>query len=383
MGFVTRTQDLRAVQALLDTFPVTAIIGPRQCGKTTLARAFKADHSFDLENPRDLARLEQPQLALEDLRGLIVIDEVQRLPDLFPLLRHLVDREVGGQRYLLLGSASRDLVQHGSETLAGRIAFHELGGFRISDLGPDSLADLWQRGGLPRSYLAATDEASLLWRGQYISTFLERDIPQLGISIPARTMRRFWTMLSHYHGQLLNYSELGRSFGVSDVTVRRYCDLLEGAFMVRLLAPWAANVGKRLVRRPKLYVRDSGLLHSLLSLDTPQQVLTSPKLGASWEGFALEAVARSLDRDDHELHFWRTHAGAELDLFWQWGGRNWGVEIKYQDAPKMTASMRAALGDLDLAALWVIYPGRAPYRLAPNVLVKPLRDLGATWSYET
>lgn len=383
MALVTRAQDLRSVQTLLDTFPVTAIIGPRQCGKTTLARAFKADHSFDLENPRDVARLEQPQLALEDLRGLIVIDEVQRLPDLFPLLRHLVDRAEGSQRYLILGSASRDLVQHGSETLAGRIAFQELGGFRISDLGPDSVADLWQRGGLPRSYLAATDEESLLWRRQYISTFLERDIPELGISIPARTMRRFWTMLSHYHGQLLNYSELGRSFGVSDMTVRRYCDILEGAFMIRTLAPWAANVGKRLVRRPKLYLRDTGLLHSLLSFDTPQQVLTSPKLGASWEGFALEAIARTLDRDDHELYFWRTHAGAELDLFWQWGGRNWGVEIKYQDAPKMTASMRAAMQDLDLAALWVVYPGRAAYRLAPNVMVVPLRELGTTWSYET
>jgi predicted AAA+ superfamily ATPase len=383
MSLVTRTEDVRAVQALLDTFPVTAIIGPRQCGKTTLARTFKADHSFDLENPRDVARLEQPQLALEDLRGLIVIDEVQRLPDLFPLLRYLVDREAGGQRYLILGSASRDLVQHGSETLAGRIAFHELGGFRINDLGPASMADLWQRGGLPRSYLAATDAASLLWRRQYISTFLERDIPELGISIPARTMRRFWTMLSHYHAQLLNYSELGRSFGVSDMTVRKYCDILEGAFMVRLLAPWAANVGKRLVRRPKLYLRDTGLLHSLLSLDTPQQVLTSPKLGASWEGFALEMIARTLDRDDGELYFWRTHNGAELDLFWQRGGRNWGVEIKYQDAPKMTASMRAAMEDLDLAALWVVYPGRAAYRLAENVTVMPLRDLGGTWDYES
>jgi len=383
MSMVPRTEDTLAVRALLNAFPVTAIIGPRQCGKTTLARAFAADHTFDLENPRDVARLEQPQLALEDLRGLIVIDEVQRLPDLFPLLRYLVDREEAGQRYLLLGSASRELVQHGSETLAGRIAFHELGGLRISDLGPESVSGLWQRGGLPRSYLAATDEESLLWRRQYISTFLERDLPELGIGIPARTMRRFWTMLSHYHGQVLNYSELGRSFGVSDVTVRRYCELLEGAFMVRLLAPWAANVGKRLVRRPKLYLRDTGLLHSLLSLDTPEQVLTSPKLGASSEGFALEAVARTLGRDDHELYFWRTHAGAELDLFWQWGGRNWGVELKYQDAPKMTASMRAAMQDLDLAALWVVYPGRTAYRLAPNVTVMPLRDLGPTWSYET
>jgi predicted AAA+ superfamily ATPase len=382
MTLIPRTQDLRAVETLLATFPVTAIIGPRQCGKTTLARAFEADHTFDLENPRDLALLEQPQLALEDLQGLIVIDEIQRLPELFPLLRYLVDRAEGGQRYLILGSASRDLVQHGSESLAGRIAFHELGGFRLSDLGPDCTTDLWMRGGLPRSFLAATDEESLLWRRQYISTFLERDLPGLGIGIPARTMRRFWTMLSHYHGQLLNFSELGRSFGVSDMTVRRYCEILEGAFMVRLLSPWSANLGKRLVRRPKLYLRDTGLLHSLLSLDTQKQVLTSPKLGASWEGFALEAVARTLGRDEHELYFWRTHAGAELDLFWQWGGRNWGVEIKYQDAPRMTPSIHAAAQDLDLAALWVVYPGSQAYRLAANVPVMPLRHLGDTWDYE-
>jgi len=381
MDLVTRTQDLRAVESLLATFPVTAILGPRQCGKTTLARAFKADHSFDLENPRDVARLEQPQLALEDLTGLIVIDEIQRLPDLFPLMRYLIDREAG-QRYLILGSASRDLVQRGSETLAGRIAFHELGGFRLSDLGPDSVTDLWIRGGLPRSFLAASEDESLMWRRQYISTFLERDIPQLGITIPARTLRRFWTMLSHYHGQILNFSELGRSFGVSDMTVRKYCDILEGAFMIRRLAPWAANVGKRLVRRPKLYLRDTGLLHSLLSLDTPQQVLTSPKLGASWEGFALEMIVRTLDRDDSELYFWRTHNGAELDLLWQWGGRNWGAEIKYQDAPRMTRSMRAAMEDLELAALWVVYPGRSAYWLAENVMVVPLRDIGAVWSYE-
>lgn len=381
MDLVTRTHDLRAVERLLATFPVTAILGPRQCGKTTLARAFKADHSFDLENPRDVARLEQPQLALEDLTGLIVIDEIQRLPDLFPLMRYLIDREAG-QRYLILGSASRDLVQHGSETLAGRIAFHELGGFRLSDLDPDSVTDLWVRGGLPRSFLAETEDESLVWRRQYISTFLERDIPQLGITIPARTLRRFWTMLSHYHGQILNFSELGRSFGVSDTTVRNYCDILEGTFMIRLLAPWAANVGKRLVRRPKVYLRDTGLLHSLLSLDTPAQLQSSPKVGASWEGFALESIARTLDRVDQELYFWGTHGGAELDLFWQWGGRNWGVEVKYQDAPRLTRSMRAAMEDLDLAALWVVYPGHSAYRLAENVMVIPLRDIGASWSYE-
>ena len=333
MRMIARKQDLEAVAKLMAAFPVTAILGPRQCGKTTLARAFDADHAFDLENPRDVARLEQPQLALEDLRGLIVIDEIQRLPDLFPLLRYLVDRDVG-QKYLILGSASRDLIRQGSETLAGRIAFHQLGGFRLSDIGAENATTLWLRGGLPPSFLAADDEESLAWRRQYISTFLERDIPQLGISIPARTLRRFWTMLSHYHGQILNYSELARSFGVSDMTVRRYCEILEGAFMIRLLAPWATNVGKRVVRRPKLYLRDSGVAHALMSVESMEQLRSSPKLGASWEGFALECVCRVLDREDEELYFWRTHAGGELDLLWQWGGRNWGVECKYQDAPE-------------------------------------------------
>ena len=381
MEIVERAQDLEAVGKLIAAFPVTAILGPRQCGKTTLARTFNADHAFDLENPRDVARLEQPQLALEDLRGLIVIDEIQRLPDLFPLLRYLVDRDVD-QKYLILASASRDLIQQGSETLAGRIAFHQLSGFRLSDIGAENASRLWLRGGLPRSFLAATEAASLVWRRQYISTFLERDIPQLGIGVPARTLRRFWTMLSHYHGQILNYSELGRSFGVSDMTVRRYCEILEGAFMVRLLAPWAANVGKRVVRRPKLFLRDSGVLHALLSLESTEQLQLSPKLGASWEGFALECICRVLDREEQELYFWRTHAGSELDLFWQWGGRNWGVECKYQDAPRLTRSMKAALEDLELAGLWVVYPGRTAYRLAENVRVLPLRDIDAIWGYE-
>jgi predicted AAA+ superfamily ATPase len=380
MELVPRTQDLLEITKLMAAFPVTAILGPRQCGKTTLARTFNADHHFDLENPRDVARLEQPQLALEDLRGLIVIDEIQRQPDLFPLLRYLVDRDLG-QKYLILGSASRDLIRQGSETLAGRIAFHELGGLRLSDVGGENVPDLWLRGGLPRSFLARTEEQSLIWRRQYISTFLERDIPQLGITIPARTLRRFWIMLSHYHGQVLNYSELGRSFGVSDMTVRRYCEILEGAFMVRLLAPWAADIGKRVVRRPKLYLRDSGLLHALMSLETMDQLQSSPRLGASWEGFALDSVCRTLHLEDGEFYFWRTHAGAELDLFWQSGGKNWGLECKYQDAPRMTSSMRAALADLDLAGLWVVYPGGTAYRLAENVWVVPLRDLEATWSY--
>lgn len=381
MRRIDRKTDRAKLGKLISLFPVTAILGPRQCGKTTLAPTLAADAYFDLENPRDLARLEQPQLALEELTGIIVIDEIQRMPDLFPLLRHLVDQETS-RKFVILGSASRDLIRQSSESLAGRIAYCPLGGFRLSDVQPKELKALWWRGGLPRSFLAASDEDSLLWRNQYVATFLERDIPQLGITIPARTLRRFWTMLSHYHGQILNHAELGRSFGVSDMTVRKYCDILEGTFMVRILQPWSVNIGKRLVKRPKLYLRDSGLFHALLSMETPEQLRASPRLGASWEGFALEDVCRTLDKEDGELYFWHTHAGAELDLFWQAGGKSWGVEFKYEDAPRLTRSMKAALEDLSLERLWVVYPGKTAYRLAEKVQVLPLADIGDAWRYE-
>ncbi|HOG18332.1 MAG TPA: ATP-binding protein [Syntrophales bacterium] len=381
MKLIDRKTDRANLAKLMSLFPVTAILGPRQCGKSTLGRSLKADAYFDLENPRDIARLEHPQLALEELTGLIVIDEIQRLPDLFPLLRYLVDQG-RDRKFVILGSASRDLIRQSSESLAGRIAYCPLGGFRLSDVGPRALKALWWRGGLPLSFLAASDGDNLLWRNQYIATFLERDIPQLGITIPARTLRRFWTMLSHYHGQILNYAELGRSFGVSDMTTRKYCDILEGTFMVRILQPWSANIGKRLVKRPKLYLRDSGLFHALQSLETPEQLHASPRLGASWEGFALETVCRILDREEGDLYFWHTHAGAELDLFWQAGGKSWGVEFKYEDAPRLTRSMKAALEDLGLERLWVVYPGKAAYRLSERVQVVPLADLGDTWVYE-
>jgi predicted AAA+ superfamily ATPase len=380
MNLIDRKTDRATLTKLMSVFPVTAILGPRQCGKTTLARKLTADSYFDLENPQDLARLEQPQLALEDLTGLIVIDEIQRLPDLFPLLRYLVDQ--GKKRkFVILGSASRDLIRQSSESLAGRIAYFQLGGFHLSDIDPGNIKILWQRGGLPRSFLAASYNESLLWRNQYVTTFLERDIPQLGITIPARTLRRFWTMLSHYHSQILNYAELGRSFGVSDMTVRKYCDILEGTFMVRILQPWSVNIGKRLVKRPKLYLRDSGLFHALVSIETPEQLHASPRLGASWEGFALDGVCRTLDKEDGELYFWHTHAGAELDLFWQAEGRNWGVEFKYEDAPRLTRSMKTAVEDLELERLWVVYPGKATYRLTEKVQVIPLADIRETWNY--
>ena len=381
MGLVDRKYDLETLVNWMKVFSVVAILGPRQCGKTTLARMLGADHYFDLENPRDAARLDQPQLALEDLKGLIVIDEIQRAPGLFPLLRYLVD-QTKDRKFVILGSASRDLIRQSSESLAGRIGYHYLGGFRLQDVGPENMRDLWLRGGLPPSFLAESDKDSSLWRGQYVTTFLERDIPQLGITIPARTMRRFWLMLSHYHGQILNYAELGRSFGVSDMTVRNYCDILEGTFMIRILQPWHANAGKRLVKRPKLYLRDSGLFHTLSSIDAQEQLHSSPRLGASWEGFALNCVSRSLGKENGELYFWHTHGGAELDLFWQDGGRNWGAEFKHEDAPRLTRSMQAAMKDLELAGLWVVYPGKSSYALAENVRVLPLSEIGTTWNYQ-
>jgi predicted AAA+ superfamily ATPase len=374
MEIIKRQQDQAALSKLMASFPVVAILGPRQCGKTTLAKAIGADHYFDLENPRDAARLDQPQLALEDLSGVIVIDEIQRLPDLFPLLRYLVDQNKK-RKFIILGSASRDLIRQSSESLAGRIAYHYLGGFRLSDVGEAKIKILWLRGGLPLSFLSRTDEESHVWRGQYVTTFLERDIPQLGINIPARTLRRFWTMLSHYHGQILNYAELGRSFGVSDMTVRKYCDILEGTFMIRILQPWHVNIGKRLVKRPKFYLRDSGLYHSLSSIETQKQLQTWPKLGASWEGFALDCVCRMLGKQDNEFYFWNTHAGAELDLFWQNRGKNWGVECKYEDAPRLTRSMQTAINDLQLSKLWIVYPGKQKYQLGKNISVLPLNLL--------
>ena len=359
---------------------MVAIVGPRQCGKSTLARTFDAAHFFDLENPRDLAMLAEPQLALEGLSGLIVIDEIQRAPDLFPLLRYLVDHHPE-QRYLILGSASRDLLRQSSETLAGRIAYHELGGLGLPDLGHGHWRELWFRGGMPSSVLASTDESSALWRQQYIATFLERDIPQLGIQIPASTLRRFWTMICHYNGQILNHSELARSFGISDMTIRRYLEILEGTFMIRLLQPWHVNLGKRLVKRPKLYLRDSGLFHSLLNIDSFPQLSTHNKLGASWEGFALETAIRAIGKRSVELSFWATHSGAEVDLFWQHAGKNQGVEVKFADAPRLTPSMKSALHDLELEHLWVLYPGDRRYSLAEKVSVLPLSQLGSSWPY--
>lgn len=368
---IHRENDLYHIKKLLKVFPVVAILGARQCGKTTLAKQFSYDHYFDLENPRDLSRLDNPQLALESLQGLVVIDEVQRGPELFTLIRYLVDNK-RDQQYLILGSASQNLIKQSSESLAGRIGYYYLSGFSIHDIGPENLKTLWVRGMYPSAWLADTDAESQLWRENYISTFLERDIPQLGIQIPSRTLRRFWVMLSHYHTQILNYSELGRSFGISDMSIRKYTDILEGTFMIRVLQPWHGNLKKRLVKRPKIYIRDSGIFHSLISIETEEQLLSHPKLGASWEGFAMECVARIIQKDGHPIYFWRTHGGAEVDLFWQKSGKNWGVEFKFMDAPRRTKSMQSAVQDLELEHLWVIYPGDQAFSLDDKITTLPL-----------
>lgn len=288
------------------------------------------------------------------------------------MLRYLVDTH-SEQKYLILGSASRDLIRQSSESLAGRIAYYNLGGFRITDFPDHPVKRLWLRGGFPRSYLTGTDTESESWRENYIKAFLERDIPQLGVNIPARTLRRFWIMLSHYHGEILNHSELGRSFGISDKTVKQYINILEGTFMIRVLMPWHVNVGKRLVKSPKLYLRDSGIFHSLQTIDSYERLMLHNKVGASWEGFVLEEICKVIGKDD--IYYWRTHTGAEVDLFWQNKGENWGVEIKYSDAPRLTKSIINGIKDLDLKHLWVIYPGKEQYELTEKVTVLPLSGI--------
>ncbi|MCH9627779.1 MAG: hypothetical protein S4CHLAM2_14230 [Chlamydiales bacterium] len=368
-----RDSSLFKIDDYFRTHPIVAILGPRQCGKTTLAKVYcggglERSHYFDLEDQTDLERLQDPKLALQDLEGLVVIDEIQKIPDLFATLRVLVDQSPT-KRFLILGSASTELIRQSSETLAGRIAYIELTPFSFSET--HEWEKLWFRGGFPKSYLAESEEDSFLWRKFYIANFLERDIPQLGIEIPPHTLRRFWSMLAHYHGNLFNAAELGRSFGASGVTMRRYLDILSGTFMIRQLYPWHENLKKRQVKTPKIYFRDSGLLHSLLEVETVSELRVNPKIGASWEGFALEEILRGLDVD---AYFWSTHSGAELDLFFQKKGKRYGVEFKYSSAPKMTKSMQQSLHDLSLEMLTVIYPGDVDYALSDRVQVKTLEN---------
>ena len=355
---------------------VVALVGPRQSGKTTLARSLMSVSSpnyFDLEDPRSLARLAEPMTALAPLRGLVVIDEVQRRPDLFPALRVLADRRPLPARFLVLGSASPDLLQQSSESLAGRLETIVIGGFVPDEAGVKRLAALWRRGGFPRSLLAPSETASVAWRRQFVQTYVERDIPQLGVAIPAHTLLRFWTMVAHYHGGVWNGAEAARSMGVSEPTARRYLDLLSGLFLLRQLQPWHENLKKRQVKAPKVYVRDSGILHALLGVETQRDLLSHPKVGASWEGAAIEWALDVLQ--PQAAHFWATHQGAELDLLVVRGGRRYGIEVKRQDAPSLTSSMRIAMADLRLEHLTVLYPGDEPYALAPNVSVVPMASL--------
>lgn len=375
MLFVNRPKDKTAISKLLEIFPITAILGPRQVGKTTLAKTFNPDHIFDLENPRDMVLLENPQLALESLTGLIMIDEIQRKVELFPLLRYLVDH-YPKQKYLILGSASSNLRQQSGESLAGRIGYHYLTGLNLAEIETENIEQLWLRGGFPRSYLTDTDEQSLIWRNNFIATFLEKDLRLLGINIPASTMYRFWIMLSHYHGQTINYSELARSFGISDKTVKFYLSILEDTFMLRQLMPWYANVSKRLVKSPKIYLRDSGVFHALQSIENQGALRTHPKLGASWEGFALEEIVALLDKRDSEVFFYGTHGGVELDLFWQEANARYGAEFKYMDAPRTTKSMHQAVADLNLDKLYVVYPGDRSYPLTEKITVVALTEIG-------
>lgn len=360
-----------AVAALLRRFPVVAMLGARQVGKTTLAREVSRLHGrgewFDCEDTRDLARLAEPLHALREARGLVVIDEIQRRPELFPALRVLADQRPVRRRFLVLGSASGELLRQSSESLAGRIAYHELPGLTPDEIGPARAQELWLRGGFPRAYTARSMADSILWRQEFIRTFLERDLPQLGVRTPSPTMHRFWSMLAHVHGQILNWSELGRSMGVTDHVVRHYCDLLEQTFMVRLLKPWHANLSKRQVKAPKIYLRDSGLLHALLDLRDRRQLERHPKVGASFEGLWVESIAVQLRARPEECFFWATHAGAELDLLVLHGGERRGFEIKYTQEPAITPSMRQALADLSLDSIDVIHAGRETYRLSDRI----------------
>lgn len=373
---IDRPVYLKQLSRAVKRSPITALIGPRQCGKTTLARMFAKDRTtvfFDLESQLDLNRLQNPELMLGSLRGLVIIDEIQAMPELFRVLRVLVDRPDGKARFLILGSASPDLVKNASETLAGRVEFVELSGFDLQETGTDRSAALWLRGGFPRAFLAPSDGDSLAWREGFILTFLARDIPQLGISVPPATMRRFWTMLAHYHGQIWNASELGRSLDLSDKTVRSYLDILAGTFMIRQLQPWYENLSKRQVKAPKIYLRDSGLLHALLNLPDLQTLHGYSRMGASWEGFAIEQVLQSVR--PAQAFFWATHTGAEVDLFFLSHGRRYGIECKFSETPKITKSMNQALESLNLAHLWVVYPGEHPYPLSKQISVWPLKDI--------
>jgi len=378
---INRTTYLEKIRFQFDVHPVVAILGPRQCGKTTLAQIY-ADRfvdqtvtRFDLEDPIHLSRLTSPKLALSSLEGLVVIDEIQRSPGLFEILRVLADRKNNPARFLILGSASRDLIRQSSETLAGRIGYIELTPFSLEETGIEKIRDLWFAGGFPPSFLAKSEAISSAWRKAYISTFLERDIPNLGFSIPPAALRRFWMMLAHYHGQTINYSEFGRSFGASDNTIRRYMDLLASTFMIRQLPPWYENIQKRQVKAPKVYVRDSGIFHSLLGVETFSDLQFHPKLGPSWEGFAIETIIRHYGAEEGECYFWSVTGRSEIDLLIFSASRRIGFEIKHTDSPKITRSLKTAQEDLKIDELYIVYPGKDRFPMDRKILAAGLETM--------
>ena len=376
-SFIQRPRVLDELQGALRRSPVVALLGPRQCGKTTLAHQLaEADrHFFDLESSLDRQALAAaPERTLTPLRGLVILDEVQTMPQLLPTLRVLADRSGTPARFLLLDSASPDLIRGAAESLAGRVAFVRLAGFDVTETGTESATRLWERGGFPRSFLAEDDPGSFSWRQDYIETFLSRDAARFGITLPPEGLRRFWTMLAHLHGGSLNIAELGRAVSLDQKTAGRYVDILAGAFLVRRLPPWIENTGKRLVKAPKIYVRDSGLLHALLGLRTPAEVRSHPRFGASWEGFALEHAIGLLNAE-RDAYFWGTHGGAELDLLITRGGAKYGFEFKFTDAPATTKSMRVAMADLRLKRLFVVYPGTRRFELDDDLIALPLTSL--------
>lgn len=377
---IIREKALNSLSGLLERHRIVGLIGARQVGKTTLARDYVSTqsspvHFFDLENPEDEARLSDPMLALKNLEGIVVIDEVQRIPNIFPVLRVLADRKPNPAKFLILGSASPALLKQSSESLAGRIFYDELGGFSLDEIGSSNGEKLWLRGGMPESFLASSERQSFEYRLGYTRTFLEQDLPQLGISVSSTTMRRFWTMLAHYHGQTWNASELGRSFGVADTTVRTYLDHLTSALVVRQLQPWHENISKRQVKAPKVYIEDSGVLHALLNLPELKDLESHPKLGASWEGFVLNQIIHQLDVRSDECYFWATYSGAELDLLVVRGSQRLGFEIKRTSAPKITLSMRSALQDLKLTQLSIIHAGEHSFDLDENIRAIALERL--------
>ncbi|MFA5159383.1 MAG: ATP-binding protein [Candidatus Omnitrophota bacterium] len=373
---IKRAKYKKHIEDALGRSRAVALLGPRQCGKTTLAREIvdvRSPNYFDLEDTASLIGLADPKTALASLKGIVVIDEVQRRPDLFPVLRVLLDRNPLPAKFLILGSASPDLLRQSSESLAGRLEMIEMDGFGLSEVGQTKASRLWLRGGFPLSFLARNDGDSFAWRKSFIQMFLERDLRQQGIDIPAVALHRFWTMLAHSHGQIWNAAPFATSLGISEPTVRRYLDILTGLFMVRQIQPWHANIKKRQVKAPKVYIRDTGVLNSLLGLKTEAEILHHPSCGASWEGYVIEEVVHSVDPDD--IYYWATHNGAEIDLVFFKGGRMYGIEIKRADAPTMTPSMRIALEDLELEYIAVIYPGEKYYKLHKKVFVIPFDKL--------